>query len=281
MFDGAADQIFRRQGAPVLQLAKNLHRVLGDAATPHSLSELVHAAVRSYARYWRETLRLESMDLDDVHRRVVAATSGLEHVQRAWEQGRGAIVALPHSGNWDVAGLMVCRLFGAMTTVAERLEPESIYRRFLDYRQSLGMEVLPLTGGDVPVSTALKERLRAGAIICLMADRDLSGSGVPVTFFGEQATMPAGPAMLASLTGAALLPVHLSYDGSGWRQQIFPPVKITGARLREKVSAGTQALADVFAAEIRRYPADWHMMQPLWTADHPSRVAVDPAGRAD
>ncbi|WP_051266396.1 phosphatidylinositol mannoside acyltransferase [Nakamurella lactea] len=280
VFRAAADRIFRRQGPPVIQLAKNLARVLGEAATPETLSAVVHEAVRSYARYWKETLRLESMDLDEVHRRAVAGTTGLEHLELAREQGRGVILALPHSGNWDIAGLMICRLHGAMTTVAERLEPESLFRRFVDFRESLGMEVLPLTGAGASVSGILKDRLNAGGIVCLLADRDLSRSGIDVDFFGERTRMPPGPAMLASLTGAALCPVHLSYDGTGWRQRVFPPVEPTGVRLRDKVAGATQAMADIFQAAIAEYPADWHMMQPLWTADlRATPEQTSPTGR--
>lgn len=281
VFRSAADVIFRRQGPSVIQLAKNLRRVLGAEATPESQSAVVHAGVRSYARYWKETLRLESMDTDAIGAQVETATSGWEHLDRAREQGRGVVVALPHSGNWDVAGLTVSRRCGGITTVAERLQPESLYRRFLEFRESLGMQVLPLTGGEGPVSAILKDRLKAGGIVCLMADRDLSHSGVPVTFFGEQSRMPPGPAMLAALTGADLCPVHLNYDGTGWRQRIFPPVELTATRLRDKVAAGTQAMADIFAAAIAEHPADWHMMQPLWTADlRLAPAPIQPAGRA-
>jgi KDO2-lipid IV(A) lauroyltransferase len=278
VFRFAGIQLFRRQGAPVIQLAKNMHRVLGEASTPETLSAVVRQAVLSYARYWKETLRLESMNLDAVHRAAVAGTSGLEHLDRAREEGRGVVLALPHSGNWDVAGLMICRLFGGMTTVAERLEPESLFRRFVDYRESLGMEVLPLTGGDAPVSGILKDRLNAGGIVCLLADRDLSRSGVQVNFFGEPTKMPPGPSMLAALTGAALCPVHLSYPATGWRQRVFPPIELGDGRLRDKVAAGTQAVADAFETGIAAYPADWHMMQPLWSADR--RSAPAPVGES-
>ena len=124
------------------------------------------------------------------------------------DAGRGAIMALPHSGNWDMAGVWLAQNFGTFTTVAERLKPESLYQRFLDYRESLGFEVLPLTGGERPPFEVLAERLRDNGIVCLMADRDLTRTGVQVDFFGEPTRMPAGPAKLAIETGAALLPAH-------------------------------------------------------------------------
>jgi lauroyl/myristoyl acyltransferase len=276
IFQLAATGIYRRRGGAVIQLAKNLRRVLPATATPETLAATVEAGVRSYARYWKETCRLDGMDIDTVYRRALSGTTGMDAVERAHAEGRGMIVALPHSGNWDIAGLMVSRHLGAITTVAERLRPDAMYRRFLAHRESLGMEVLPLTGGDAPVSGILKDRLRAGGIVCLIADRDLTRSGIPVTFFGEETRMPAGPAMLAALTGAELRAVHLSYterDGStpqGWRQVIGPAIDLTGDRLRDTVYRATQMMADQFAVHIARHPADWHMMQPFWIADLPA-----------
>ena len=265
--DFIADRAFSRQGKAVRQYARNQRRVLGDRATPALLATTVRAGLRSYARYWLETFRLESMDPAEVVDRSLQGTIGLEYVRDAVESGRGVVVVLPHSGNWDVAALMVTRTFGGLTTVAERLRPESLYDRFVAYRESLGMEILPLTGGAVPASQVLKDRLRAGKIVCLLGDRDLTRSGVPVTFFGEATRMPAGPALLAAQTGADLCPVHLTFTADGWANLIRPPMPLPGERLAEQVRTGTQALADIFAVGIAGRPQDWHMLQPLWLAD--------------
>ena len=267
LFRAAADAATRRRGPGVRQFARNMMRVLGDQATPASLHAVTQAGMRSYARYWLETFRLPSMDHAAVIRSAIAGSTGLEHVTAGVESGRGVLMSLPHSGNWDIAGLMISHLYGGLATVAERLKPDSLYEEFVGYRESLGMEVLPLTGGTVPASQVLQERLREGRVVCLLGDRDLTSRGVPVTFFGEETRMPAGPAMLAALTGADLLPAHLTYSDGGWRHQISPPVALPGVRLADQVRGGTQILADHDAAGIAAVPADWHMLQPLWPAD--------------
>ena len=270
LFHRISDTLVARRGPAVLQLARNQRRVLGDQATPAALHAVVVAAMRSYGRYWLETFRMERSDTAGIAQRALDSTIGLQHVLAARDAGRGVILALPHSGNWDVAGMSMVNLLGGITTVAERLEPASVYRRFVAYRESLGFEVLPLTDESGSTGTSgrlLRQRLAEGKMVCLLADRDLGTGGIPVTFFGERTTMPAGPAMLAAMTGAALCPVHLAYTDSGWLQYVAPPVQLTGARLAEKVRTGTQAMADVFARRIALFPADWHMLQPLWTAD--------------
>ena len=250
-----------RNGGPA-QLRKNLARVIG--VSPKDVpGSLMRASLASYARYWREAFRLPTMDLHAVGQGLAKTVVGDEHLDAALAEGRGAVLALPHSGNWDMAGVWLAQTRGTFTTVAERLKPESLYRRFINYRESLGFEVIPLSGGEQPPFQLLSERLRDNKAVCLMAERDLSRSGVQVNFFGEPTRMPAGAAKLAITTGAALLPVHCWYEGDATRIEIYPPPDCTSG----DVGVITQALADIFARNIAEYPADWHMLQPQWLAD--------------
>jgi KDO2-lipid IV(A) lauroyltransferase len=252
-----------RDGGPD-QLRRNLARVLGVA--PEQVpDDLIRASLSSYARYWREAFRLPTMDHRALGRQLTV--NDIDYLWAALDAGRGAVIALPHSGNWDMAGVWLVQNHGPFTTVAERLRPESLANRFIAYRESLGFEVLPHTGGDRPPFEVLCERLRANRVVCLMADRDLTRSGVQVDFFGEPTRMPAGPARLALETGAVLLPAHLWFEPDGWGMQVYPPIDVSSG----DVGVSTQALADVFAANIAAHPADWHMLQPQWLADLPEQ----------
>jgi lauroyl/myristoyl acyltransferase len=259
-FDAGA-QFAARNGGPA-QLRKNLARVIGvpPAEVPDSL---IRDSLASYARYWREAFRLPSMDMDALAVRIEPCLLGSNHIDDALAAGRGVVMALPHSGNWDMAGVWVVQHYGTFTTVAERLKPESLYQRFIDYRETLGFEMLPLTGGERPAFAVLAERLRDNRIICLMAERDLTRKGVEVDFFGEPTRMPAGAAKLAIETGAALLPVHCYNTPDSWVFDVSDPLD-TGSG---DVQVVTQSLADSFAKGITAHPADWHMMQPQWVAD--------------
>ncbi|MET9546280.1 phosphatidylinositol mannoside acyltransferase [Streptomyces sp. NPDC006627] len=272
-----ADAAWKRRGKGVLRLEANLARVVPDA-TPQRLAELSRAGMRSYLRYWMESFRLPSWSRERIKDGV--DVKDLHHLTDGLAAGKGAVVALPHLANWDLAGAWVTtRLETPFTTVAERLKPETLYDRFVAYRESLGMEVLPHTGGSA--FGTLARRLRAGGLVCLVADRDLSASGVEVKFFGESARMPGGPAMLAQQTGALLLPVTLWYDGPVMKGRIHPPVDVpeTGTRA-EKTSVMTQALADAFATGIADHPEDWHMLQRLWLADLEPRPGGTAAGES-
>ncbi|MEU5644906.1 phosphatidylinositol mannoside acyltransferase [Streptomyces milbemycinicus] len=260
-----ADLAWKRRGKGVLRLEANLARVVPDAS-PRRLAELSRAGMRSYLRYWMESFRLPAWSEQRV--RGGFDPEGLHNLTDGLASGRGVVLALPHLANWDLAGAWVTTELGVpFTTVAERLKPESLYDRFVAYREGLGMEVLPHTGGSA--FGTLARRLREGGLVCLVADRDLSASGVEVKFFGESAKMPAGPAILAARTGALLLPVTLWYDASPvMRGRVHPPIEVPSMDTSaEQAAAMTQELADVFASGIAEHPQDWHMLQRLWLAD--------------
>ncbi|MFI7123811.1 MULTISPECIES: phosphatidylinositol mannoside acyltransferase [unclassified Amycolatopsis] len=261
-FGLGADLAVRRDGGGVRQLRRNLARVVPQADGVE-LDELTRRAMRSYARYWHEMFRLPSMDHKEVSRKVAQSITGVENLDAALAEGNGAVMALPHSGNWDAAGVWLADYLGGFTTVAERLKPESLYQRFVSYRESLGFEIVPLTGDSSAMRVLLK-RLRENKAICLVGDRDLTNSGVPVKFFGEQTRMPGGPARLAATTGAALIPAGCWFTEDGWQIRLHPRIRVTN---RSEVPAATQALADIFAGDIAAHPADWHMMQKFWLSD--------------
>ncbi|TWD84304.1 KDO2-lipid IV(A) lauroyltransferase [Kribbella amoyensis] len=256
LFTRAADVVFRRDGRGVQRLRSNLAVVRPDAG-PAELDALTRAGMRSYLRYWQEAFRLPEWSPERIVGRVRTVN---EHLLRdAHAAGRGVICALPHLANYDHAGAWAGLTGMPVSTVAERLRPESLFDRFVAYRKQLGMEVLPLTGGTDDVFAILADRLRAGGFVCLVADRDLSERGVPVTLFGRKSRMPAGPSALSVRTGAPLVPATLHYDG--------PDLVITFHELIEPTggaAAMTQRCADAFAAGIAAHPEDWHMLQRIF-----------------
>jgi phosphatidylinositol dimannoside acyltransferase len=284
-FTEVADLAWRRQGPKVQVLEANLHRVLSyEHRSPDvdgkELRTLSRATLRSYARYWLEVFRLPVIPIDRIVSGMHINAEGEAALFANLKAGRGVVVALPHMGNFEQAGgWVVARGAGSFATVAERLRPESVYEAFVRFREGLGMEVLPLTGGRSPFGI-LAQRLRAGGLVCLVSDRDLTESGVEVELFGEKARIAAGPAVLAVQTGAALLPVGAWFEGDDWGAHIYEeiPVPASGTRA-EKVAGMSQQLARVFETAIAEHPQDWHMLQRVFTADlDPARLPGNNGG---
>ena len=264
LLEGAADRVTRGDGEGVQQLARNLLRAAPDR-TPAERDALLQQAMRSYFRYWHEAFRLPSWSDHRIVDTVV--TTNEQPLRDGFAQGSGAIVALPHMANWDLAGAWACLTGMPVSTVAERLRPETLYNRFVGYRRQLGMEVIALTGGGNPLGL-LRAGLTQGRLVCLLSDRDLTGSGVEVDLLGEPARLPGGPAALARMTGAPLVAASLRYSGPLLRIDFSDPVPVV--RGSGGVHTMTQQVADWFSDGIRRNPHDWHMLQRVFTADLPA-----------
>lgn len=284
LFSFVAEIAWVRQGVGVRQLQDNLARIVPDA-TPMKLRILSRKGMHSYMRYWCDAFRLPDWSNDRILRTCRA--EGDEPVRAALAAGRGVVMALSHSGNWDHAGAWSTLDLARVTTVAERLRPAELYERFLAFRERLGMEVLPHDGGGEVFGTLVR-RLRTGGFVPLLADRDLTASGVPVQIFGETARMAAGPASLALVSDAALFPVSIRYErlkGPGaparWGTVVhFHPEVVAPAdgERSQKIRAMTQSCADALAAGIAAHPQDWHMLQRVFVADYLVDVVPDAAG---
>jgi phosphatidylinositol dimannoside acyltransferase len=263
LFRAAADTAHRRRGPAVQRLERNLRRVVGPEASAAELDGLLRAGLRSYARYWLEAFRLPSLSKQQRLRRFRLA--GHELLGEAVANGTGAVVALPHAGNWDVAGAWVAAMGWPITTVAERLRPEALYERFLAFREGLGMRIIPLNGGQRPPLELLEEALKEGHVVPLLADRDLSARGIEVDFLGGRTRLPAGPAILALRTGAPLFTVDMWYERDAACGRLHGPLALpTEGPLDQRVRTLTQRIADNLGAGIAANPADWHMLQKLW-----------------
>jgi len=253
-----ADILTKRNGKSVVRLRSNLARTQKDI-TALDLDLLVYKAMRSAIRYWCDTFRLPDWSPQRINDTV---TSTNEHLLLdAIAAGKGAIVTLPHVGNYDHAAAYFCGKGAKIVTVAEHLKPEALFKKFLEYRAAFGMEALPLDGRVLPT---LSQRIRSGCVIALAADRDLSRSGINVTFFGGPARMPAGPAILALKTGAPLICAMISYTDKGIHIDFsLVPIPALGTET-ERIAQIVQNSADLFAQGISAYPHDWHMMQRIW-----------------
>ncbi len=283
LFRTGADVATRRGGRGIRRLAANLRRVVGPDMPADAFDDLVNRAVRSYARYFMDAFRLPSKSPAQ-HREGFDVIRG-DLLHRDVANGTGCVIALPHGGNWDAAGAWVAANGLPIATVAERLKPERLFEQFLDFRRSLGMDIVPLTGGDQRPVDVLLDRLRNGYVVPLLADRDLSARGIEVTFFGARTRMPAGPAWLALRTGAPLYVADMWYEPEKAMAYLRGPLELPGTPetpMAQRVQQTTQLIADNLALGIAAHPEDWHMLQRMWLSDPApaGTSAPAPAGHA-
>jgi lauroyl/myristoyl acyltransferase len=252
--DAIARYAVRRDGRRVRRLRSNMSIVSGISSGVE-LEQLLDRAMRSNLRYWIDTFRFPSWTPARIRSTVEVFNRSTFDTLIA--RGEGLVIALPHSGNWDHAGAFFSADGHPVVTVAEHLKPERLFRKFLAYREAMGMEVLDLDGR---VTKTLQDRLREGRLVALVSDRDLSASGVEVSFFGRRAKFPAGPAKLALETGAPLITAHITYTENGIAVHFSDRIETQGKSVEDIV----QSIAENFEHEIGKRPEDWHMLQRVF-----------------
>jgi KDO2-lipid IV(A) lauroyltransferase len=260
LFEQIANIAYRRNGKRVQRLRSNYEIVITDVSS-NDREVLVRKGISSAMRYWCDTFRISDWSTE----KIVSSTRAInEHfLFDPIREKRGVIVAVPHAGNWDHAGAYFCAKGARVNTVAEHLKPERLFRKFLAHRERMGMRVLDLNAG---VLDDLRNILRdERELVALVADRDLSRSGIDVRFFGKVARMPAGPAILAFETEADLITAYVVYRKDGIEVSFTPPIKVNREADRSReVSRITQVIAGRFEDAIRNDPASWHMQQRIF-----------------
>lgn len=258
LFEFVGRRVKKRNGKSVQRLRLNMSRVKAGLSNVE-LELLVDRAMSSYMRYWCDTFRIQDWSLERIQGTVTTSNENL--LIEPMKQGSGVVIALPHSGNWDHAGAYFCSLGIPLVTVAEKLKPEALFNKFLHHREAMGFEVLPLDNRSFPT---LIRRAKEKRLIALVADRDLSHSGIDVDFFGYPSRMPAGPILLHLKAGIPVVVAHVSYTQRGIHVE-FNSVEIPRSGTDdERISAGVQAIAKAFEKGIQNSPEDWHMFQRIW-----------------
>ena len=254
-----SDQIFKKNGKGVKRLRSNYKRVIPNISE-RELEVLTKDGMRSYLRYWFDTFRLNKWSKSRIIETTFVVRENL--LRDPIETKEGCIIALPHAGNWDHAAAYFCSTGIPITAVVEKLKPEAIFKKFLAYRQSIGIEAISHKERTIPI---LMERLNKGKLIALVADRDMSRNGIEVNFLGGIAKMPAGPAILAIKTGSPLVTAYIRYLNNGIELTFDETIKLPVAGTEEEqIKIVTQSMADNFAKRIKDSPVDWHMLQRIW-----------------
>lgn len=271
LFQFAAWVAWRFAKGPRATVGENLARVLGRPVDSPVVRAASREAFRSYARYWHETFLGRALDPQDFLKRFTI--TGREHVDEALEAGGGCILAIPHLGNWDLAGYFMALNGYRLTAVAEELKPPELYELFVRHREALGMGIVGLSDAR-KVGEELVRLLSTNEILALVADRDIKGKGVPVEMFGATRRLPPGPALLSLATGTPLLPAWCRDTEDGWEILISPPLEIErSGEMRRDVGELTRRLAGHFERAIAAVPTQWHVFQPAWPKEEGSPEA--------
>jgi phosphatidylinositol dimannoside acyltransferase len=261
-YEQAGRLFYRLAAGPRAVVAANQAQVLGRPADDALVQASTREAFALYGRYWFDTFNV--LGWDDAAVAAAFRFEGIEHVEKGLAEGKGVVIALPHTGNWDVGGRAMAIRVAPVVSVAEHLKPERLFTLFLEHRRQLQMDIIDLASDHV--GRQLTQRLEENRIVALVADRDLSGGGIEVELFGRTRRMPAGPALIALSSGAPLISGPTFTTRDGWVEVLSEVTIEPTGRRKDDIVALTRALAASFEKAIASAPSDWHLFQPGWDA---------------
>ena len=224
------------------------------ATDPAALERLVRAAFRHRARYYLEVARLPAMDQAYVRERVVVETP--EAVERTFAPGAPPVVFVgAHFGSIELPGVYLAARTGRRPVAPmETLDDPELQRYFVRTRGAIGVRIVTLRAARRELLAALKRGDPAGVI----ADRDISGGGIPVPLFGSRAPLPIGAALLALEADATICVagVRRTTPGhyAGGLEEVAIPAE--GTR-RARIEATLTATAAAFERLIATAPEQW------------------------
>jgi phosphatidylinositol dimannoside acyltransferase len=237
---------------------KNYAAALGRPAGDPEVGATLHRAVTGYGQMLADFMLVGDLPPDQVEQMVSA--DGREHVDQALAAGRGAILALPHMGSWDMAGALGGVWRYPIVAVAERM-PGSLDDEVVSNRSRHGLRVVPL---DRSAARQIYRALDAGSLVALLCDLPHGPGMIEVEFFGRRAMVPAGPAAIACRRGCPVLPGFVRRLAPGrYHIHVDPPIDPPGGRGREAEATLMRAVLERFERFIREYPDQWYAFRPI------------------
>ena len=246
----------------------NMRRVLGPEASEREVRRTAREVFRNASRYYADLIYVPRMDLQRFARDKLELT-GLEYILDAQRAGRGVVITGAHFGNPDMAtqGLAASGL--RVLVLTEPLQPQELSDFTHWLRSHHGHEYRPADFGGVKAAV---RQLKRGGMLCILSDRDVGGTGVPMEFCGADASIPLGAVDIAMRTGADLIPAWARrLPGYRFEARIGPPVELvrTGD-FDADVRANARRLLAVFERELRADPGQWAVLEPIWDDGEPT-----------
>jgi KDO2-lipid IV(A) lauroyltransferase len=240
------------------QLAENLAHATRRGPRDRYIRRLVHRNLTTGARRAAGTLWALARPEQASHQVTIVPQELLE---RLIADGRGVVLCSAHFGPYEAAGV-VSRSLPAGTELAVVTDENIIGRALHRSRQRMGLVIVAADASP----RELVRILGRGGIVAVIADLHRLGMrGHLVRFLDAECILPGGPAAIARLAQAPLVPFAVYSNGERrWRLElgtpIDPPIPRGGRAAEQRA---TQQVADAFSAVIQRAPQHWDAVDPI------------------
>ncbi|HEX9860605.1 MAG TPA: lysophospholipid acyltransferase family protein [Nitrospirota bacterium] len=264
--DRIADWLYyRKSGSIVGEQVKNLDRILGPDVSVAAKREVVRRLWRLHGRFLLEHFRFENMSDAEIAR-LVPEFKGVEHIRKALDKGRGAVILTAHIGHWEL-GAILLKYLGFDVSVVQQLYDSGEQNVILDKgKQVRGINVIPSSGNPVGFAVSTHNMLKANGLVAFQGDRDPDKKGIPAEFFGSPAYFPVGPVVLAMKTGAPLVPAFTIMGDDGLYYPVAEPeIPMTDTGdLDADIRANVSKTTEIIEKYVRMHPEQWFNFYSFW-----------------
>jgi KDO2-lipid IV(A) lauroyltransferase len=246
--------------SPVAEASRdNARHVLGPDADPARVSQVACAAFEERVLNYYDMLWLSGLPLEEVTART--SVEGLETVLHLVQEKRGAVAVSGHIGPMEFMIQALASYGYPLIGITEHLESERLHQYLMDLRSVHGLNLISTEGPLLDVY----RRIKRGEVLLSTADRDSTGTGLIVDFFGAPAWMPDGYARLAVRANVPLVFAYCIRTQGGVVCKILPSL------YPEKSLGKEEAVIDLIERTVRlleeaicENPAAWHLSTPIW-----------------
>lgn len=249
----------------------------GDA----ELERLALGTYRSYARDVIDFIRSLSRSPDQLRQMLGRRdTASFDEAIRA---GRGVLAVSAHFGNWEIGGVFLRHLTDhALSVVAMREPSEDVTRRRRELRAALGIGTIEVRQ-SLETGLRIRDHLARNEVVAMLIDRHFGRDRVAVSFFGRRAYFLRTPAVIASWTGAPLVPMVVFRLADGrFAIETGPAIYVEPGNDRNAaIASAAQALAAFFESQIARHPEAWYQFYPFWATQETVAAAAPSLSSVD
>ncbi len=238
-----------------------MRHVLGEGADESAIERAVRGIFRNTLKNYYDLFRTATLEEKDIEA-MVHTLHGSEHIGQAISAGKGVVLSSAHFGNWEAMMQLAASRFKSILIPVEPLKPDKLFQYICRIRARQGAQLVSVSRPLLSVFRALRQ----GGVVATAADRDITGSGIEIEFFGAPAILPDGHVQLALRTGAPLiLAFGRRLPNDKFEIHIEPPLALerTGD-LKRDVRINVEKVARVLERYISTYPEQWTMLQPVW-----------------
>ncbi|NNJ69901.1 MAG: hypothetical protein HKP10_01275 [Kiritimatiellales bacterium] len=240
---------------------RRIRQVFGDRLSSSEVRRIAWIAWRNLFFSGVESIRFPKLTLKDIQRQPMASLeASLKNI--LGQRETGFILATPHYGNWEMAGI-AGDLLGIPLFVIVRKQKNPLMNNYINrMRRTFTLEVLHR---EAKIWKSVVDRIKRGKVLAILPDIN-ARRGLTVDYLNGKATIAPGAAHFSQLADCPIHPVFIRRVG--WTRHeavLLGPILPDPDADREVDQARImQEIMSAFSKEVLDHPEQYFWYNKRW-----------------